>query len=498
MGSLWLTQSGSLRRSCAIAAFLSCALTASVQAQDIEVTPAHVSVVDGRVSLLRDGQLEQLGTGMPFVPGDQLRTEAGRAEILFPDGSALDVDEFTSVDMLSPTLVRVTAGRVLLVVFGAANPSAAVRYQIDTPSASAATDGPGEYRVAIFDGAQTELAVTRGWAALSTEAGTTPVRAGERTIAAAGRPPSVPQLFNSARFDAFDRWVAAQRGDRAGLAASSQYLPNDLRVYSGDFDRSGSWGYEASYGNVWYPTVPVGWRPYYNGYWSSVPVVRMDLDWIRSVGMADSPLRTMGLPRKPLVLGSRSALGTGVGVVGRRAGLCQLVPARLQQPTGVCPVCELWKCLGGMDRRSTGALCTCSRRAVGGDTRSSWRRAIREISNASGSSAADDVRSAAASRDERIARRRGRATRICESSAGTTARGDSAAQSAVGSRNVNGWSSIGCGAIAISDSKSPACRSSVVPGTRNKGRMGHPQTTGCSRLALTSRRLDDGGSATAG
>lgn len=271
MGSLWLPQSGSLRCSCAIAAFLSCALTASVQAQDIEVTPAHVSVVDGRASLLRDGQLEQLGTGMPFVPGDQLRTEAGRAEILFPDGSALDVDEFTSVDLMSPTLMRVTAGRVLLVVFGAANPSAAVRYQIDTPSASAATDGPGEYRVAIFDGAQTELAVTRGWAALSTEAGTTPVRAGERTIAAAGRPPSGPQLFNSARFDAFDRWVAAQRGDRAGLAASSQYLPNDLRAYSGDFDRSGNWGYDASYGNVWYPTVQVGWRPYYNGYWSSVP-----------------------------------------------------------------------------------------------------------------------------------------------------------------------------------------------------------------------------------
>lgn len=274
MGPFWLPQSGlsgSFLRSCAIGLF-AVATAASASAQTIDVTPAHLAVVEGSASLERDGRVETVNGGMPFVPGDRLRTEGGRAEILFPDGSALDVDEFTSIDLMSPTLLRVTSGRVLLAVYGAGNPSSAVRYQIDTPAASATTDGPGEYRISLFNAPalQTELAVTRGYAALSNEGGTTPLRAGERALADEGRGPSSPQLFNSARFDAFDRWVAAQRGDRTGVAASSQYLPNDLQVYSNDFDRYGSWGYDTSYGNVWYPAVSTGWRPYYNGYWSSI------------------------------------------------------------------------------------------------------------------------------------------------------------------------------------------------------------------------------------
>jgi len=271
MGPFWLPQSDSIVRSCAIALF-ACVLAAPASAQTIDVTPAHVATVDGSASLERDGQVEPVNGGMPIVPGDRVRTETGRVEILFPDGSALDVDEFTSVDVMSPVLLRVTSGRVQLSVYGANNPTSAVRYQIDTPAGSAATDGPGEYRVSTFNAPelQTELAVTRGWAALTNEAGTTPVRAGERTLAAEGQRPSPPQIFNSARFDAFDRWVATQRGDRTGVATSGQYLPNDLQMYSNDFDRYGSWGFEASYGNVWYPAVSVGWRPYYNGYWSSI------------------------------------------------------------------------------------------------------------------------------------------------------------------------------------------------------------------------------------
>jgi hypothetical protein len=41
-----------------------------------------------------------------------------------------------------------------------------------------------------------------------------------------------------------------------------------LRHYSGAFDHDGSWEYEQGYGYVWYPVVPVTWRPYYHGGWS--------------------------------------------------------------------------------------------------------------------------------------------------------------------------------------------------------------------------------------
>jgi hypothetical protein len=194
-------------------------------------------------------------------------------QVLFPDGSALDVDDSTSVDLQSPTLLRVTAGRVKLTVAGANNPSGAIRYQIDTPVASAMTDGAGEFRVALLSepsGLEIELAVLRGSAALTTERGTMRVHAGERSLARDNEAPMQPQAFNSARFDAFDLWSAARRSARMGSAASAQYLPSDLQMYGGTLDRSGAWQYEAPYGYVWYPTVDQDWRPYYDGYWSSI------------------------------------------------------------------------------------------------------------------------------------------------------------------------------------------------------------------------------------
>src|SRR5437879_6727373 len=136
---------------CLVAAIASAPLA---DAQDIyqaqanqAQAPAHVAFVDGLASLEREAQTDQAAAGTPLVPGDRLRTDNGRVEVLFPDGSALDVDEYASVDLQSPALLRVTAGRVMLTVAGAHNPSAAIRYQIDTPVASAVTDGPGEFRV---------------------------------------------------------------------------------------------------------------------------------------------------------------------------------------------------------------------------------------------------------------------------------------------------------------------------------------------------------------
>ena len=47
---------------------------------------------------------------MPFVQGDRLRTEAGRVEIQFPDGTAIEVGEYSLVEAVTPTRVRLLAG----------------------------------------------------------------------------------------------------------------------------------------------------------------------------------------------------------------------------------------------------------------------------------------------------------------------------------------------------------------------------------------------------
>ncbi len=237
------------------------------------VEPAHIAYFDGVVTLVRDGLAETATANVPVVVGDHVATSAGRVEILFPDGTVLDIDESTDVEFLAPNLLRLLSGRALLTVPGVNQPAAAPSYQIDTPVASVRAEGAGVYKITVLgarDDNQTELAVSRGYATLLTERGSTAVRAGERIVAIDNGSLSYPQPFNSARFDTFDRWVAERRDARVG-DRSAQYLPSDLRMYAGTLDRNGSWEYDASYGYVWYPTVAAGWQPYYNGHWSPVP-----------------------------------------------------------------------------------------------------------------------------------------------------------------------------------------------------------------------------------
>jgi uncharacterized protein DUF6600 len=68
------------------------------------------------------------------------------------------------------------------------------------------------------------------------------------------------------------------RAAAAVSSSSGQYLPTDLQPYGADFDRYGSWQYDPSYGNVWYPAVAADWRPYYYGYWA--PMGSYGWTWI--------------------------------------------------------------------------------------------------------------------------------------------------------------------------------------------------------------------------
>ena len=265
--------SPSLTNICVCAAALLATAAPQATAQDAPA-PAQIAMVDGLVTLEREAQSQDAGANLPFLPGDQLRTTQGRVELLFADGSALDLDEYSSIDLQSldpPILLRMTAGRALLTVPGITDPARAVTFQIDTPAGSVLTEGPGEYRLSLFSGPEVELAVFRGSASLWTDQASTRVVAGERSFAQAVGAPSQPRRFNSARFDAFASWSAARRDDRLGRA-SAQYLPPNLQTYGGTLDRHGSWHYEAPYGQVWYPTVAPDWRPYYRGYWSPLRV----------------------------------------------------------------------------------------------------------------------------------------------------------------------------------------------------------------------------------
>lgn len=246
-------------------ALLICAAPALAQDAIEQEPPAHISHAEGAVILERDGKTEASPASMPLLAGDRVRTQNGRAEILFADGSTLHLDAGTIVDFQSDEVIRLLEGRVRVNIAG---PNRPVAYRIDAPSAWVDILQPGEYRVALVGGGrgEVELAVLRGAAELVNEDGTTRVRAGERAFAALGTAPSQPYVFNSAAWDSFDRWSEARRDLRLGVSA--EYVPAEVQPYAATLATYGTWRHEPTYGYVWYPRVSVGWRPYYYGRWS--------------------------------------------------------------------------------------------------------------------------------------------------------------------------------------------------------------------------------------
>jgi hypothetical protein len=230
--------------------------------------PAHIAVVDGTASLERDGRVEKAEENTMLLAGDRLRTERGRVEVLFADGSTLDLDQNTRIDLLSDSLVRFLNGRIRLTIARAAS---TVDYRVDASPGTVSINVSGDYRIALADtqsgDVELDVTVLRGSAELRNTHGMTVVRAGTHAAVTAATAPSLPLAANSAAWDEFDRWVEEQRDARSGVE-STQYLPEDLRSYGGAFDTYGSWDYLPTYGQVWYPNVAIGWKPYHHGHWS--------------------------------------------------------------------------------------------------------------------------------------------------------------------------------------------------------------------------------------
>lgn len=250
------------------------ASVAQAQAGD-RGTPAHVAVTDGDVTIEREGGAFSSSAGEPLVSGDRIRTDVGRVDVWFGDGSMVALDEHTTLDLQSSSLLRLNTGRVYLTVAETPQDSQDPDgLAVDTPLGSVFIRSPGEYTVGLLsgaDGESLELAVLRGAADLTTDSGSMRVTSGEHTFARDQSPPTYPQHFNSAQQDDFEQWVSSHREGRRRRTTSNQYLPPNLRMYSGTFDRDGSWEYEAAYGYVWYPVASAGWRPYFHGYWRPLP-----------------------------------------------------------------------------------------------------------------------------------------------------------------------------------------------------------------------------------
>src|SRR5262249_35436624 len=191
----------------------------AIAANDV---PAHIAILDGAAILQLAGHTVTALENTPLAAGDRLRTERGRAEVLFADGSTIDLDEYTSVDFQSDSLLRLMAGRTRLSIarFGGTT----LTYRVDTLPASVVIRTAGDYRIELLEPragvAELDVAVLRGAADLQNTFGRTSLRAGTASHVTSGAEPSLALAFNSAVADPFDEWVEAQRTARYGVTSA--------------------------------------------------------------------------------------------------------------------------------------------------------------------------------------------------------------------------------------------------------------------------------------
>src|SRR5712692_9841079 len=84
-----------------------CTSATSAVAQEAPEPPAHISFVDGSATVEHDGEVVPAVINMPIAEGDRLRTANGHVEVLFPDGSAIEIDPLSEVEFLTAMRVRV-------------------------------------------------------------------------------------------------------------------------------------------------------------------------------------------------------------------------------------------------------------------------------------------------------------------------------------------------------------------------------------------------------
>ena len=228
----------------------------------------RVKLIEGdvQVKIAETGEWAPASINMPLVEGDELWVpEGGRAAIQTSKGAHIRLDRNSALQVIRASRnslqFHVTQGSVYVLNVA---PERSV-LQFDTPDSSIRTFGESTFRIDV-PGDGTDVMSFRGSVTAETPGGMTKVDAGN--MLALGDD-GYAELAPLPRPDEWQQWNEMR--DRAAFARGQgyEYLPDQLRMYSSDFDENGRWVNVPEYGNVWTPTVVVmsDWSPYRNGRW---------------------------------------------------------------------------------------------------------------------------------------------------------------------------------------------------------------------------------------
>jgi hypothetical protein len=266
-----------MRSPALVAAGLAASLVAPAAPADDGYRHGRVRFVEPGVTLQRATEVsaEEALANLPFLPGDRVWTDsAGRAEFQFPDGTAVRLDTRSKLDYAGHAegederiVLRLWSGSVIVRVRTRGN----VRFEVETPAGAVQALERGIVRLDV-DAGETRLSVYAGEAVLDDGRQRVRLAAGERTYARWGAEAEEPRRFEPGEdADDFARWDETREAEERWASRSSEYLPDELDAYAGEFEANGRWQYEGTAGYVWIPSVGIGWQPYTYGHWAWTP-----------------------------------------------------------------------------------------------------------------------------------------------------------------------------------------------------------------------------------
>lgn len=256
----------------------------TLNAQDAKKTEytnetfARVSYVSGEAYIQRASEIgyEEGIVNMPLTEGDRIGTTDGRAEIYLSNSNYIRLDKSTKVDFLNlPTRednliqIKIWAGNVYLSIESLGEEK---NIQIHTSDVSAYILDRGMYRIDVKQNEETEIFVFEGLLEAAGETGSTLIKSTQKIDFVQGHLSSGPSQFMAVAEDNFDRW-SENRESQIRRQVAQDYLPQELDDFERELASYGDWAYVAPYGHVWVPGgVSSGWRPYYHGRWTWLPM----------------------------------------------------------------------------------------------------------------------------------------------------------------------------------------------------------------------------------
>jgi len=229
---------------------------------------ARVSLVNGNANTARgdSGELSPTTVNEPLVTGDRVITGNGRAELQFDGANFLRLAQGAEVRMGDLSyrryLVQIAQG---LVTFRVLRDSDA-QVEISLPNSSVRPRRQGIYRVLVRPDGTAEVTIRSGEMEVLSQGGSEVLQAGV-TLLSRG-PIDNPEFMTVAAIanDEWDRWNSDRDRAFERYPEVSRYASPD--VYgTEELNNYGRWVNDASYGNVWVPTVSADWAPYSNGRW---------------------------------------------------------------------------------------------------------------------------------------------------------------------------------------------------------------------------------------